>query len=86
MVTQATIWRSRSVSSSRPPTGAELGATWRLNIDTTLRVTDGDGRDLLVSCGAALHHLVVGLALLLNHTVGCVWGATIPSLSVWARF
>jgi hypothetical protein len=44
---------------------------WRLDddvvdlfadVDRWLPVTDPDGRDLAISCGAALHHLVVALA------------------------
>jgi hypothetical protein len=32
------------------------------NVDRWLPVTDSDGRDLMLSCGAALHHLQVALA------------------------
>jgi hypothetical protein len=46
-------WRWRIGSNA-----IELHADW----DRHLTVTDPDGRDLIVSCGAALHHLQVALA------------------------
>lgn len=41
--------------------------------DRHLPATDPDGRDLLVSCGAALHHLRSGFA-------ACGWGTTVHRL------
>lgn len=56
--------RAPSVHNSQPwlwrvdPEGVDLFA----DPDRRLFATDPDGRDLLLSCGAALHHLVVALA------------------------
>jgi nitroreductase len=56
--------RAPSVHNSQPwrwrvtPAGVDLFA----DQDRHLLAIDPDGRDLLLSCGAALHHLVVGLA------------------------
>ncbi len=60
----ATAVRAPSVYNSQP-------WRWRIGRDTVdlfadddrrLAFTDPDGNDLLLSCGAALHHLTVGLA------------------------
>ncbi|GAA2558886.1 hypothetical protein [Pseudonocardia hydrocarbonoxydans] len=56
--------RAPSVHNSQPwrwrigPDAIELHADW----DRHLSVTDPDHRDLVLSCGAALHHLRVALA------------------------
>lgn len=47
-------WRWRASTSD----GVDLFA----DPDRRLSTVDADGRDLLISCGAALHHLVVALA------------------------
>ncbi|HEV8557654.1 MAG TPA: NAD(P)H nitroreductase [Actinophytocola sp.] len=58
--------RAPSVHNTQPwrwllgDSTVHLMADWRRH----LPVTDPDGRDLLISCGAALHHLRVGLAAL----------------------
>lgn len=49
--TQPWLWRSTT-------TGLDLFADWSRH----LHVADPDGRDLLLSCGAALHHLRVAAA------------------------
>jgi nitroreductase len=56
--------RAPSIYNSQPwrwragPAGVDLFA----DLDRNLITIDSDGRGLLISCGAALHHLVVGLA------------------------
>lgn len=56
--------RAPSVHNSQPwrwrigPDGVDLYA----DPDRQLPATDADGRDVLLSCGAALHHLLVALA------------------------
>jgi hypothetical protein len=49
--TQPWLWRAA-------PAGLDLFADWSRH----LQVADPDGRDLLLSCGAALHHLRVAAA------------------------
>ena len=57
--------RAPSVHNSQPwrwrirPDSVELHADW----DRHLVATDPDRRDLVLSCGAALHHLEVALAV-----------------------
>jgi nitroreductase len=56
--------RAPSVNNTQPwqwrirPDSVELHADWNRH----LMATDPDRRDLLLSCGAALHHLEVALA------------------------
>ncbi|MFB9905380.1 Acg family FMN-binding oxidoreductase [Allokutzneria oryzae] len=67
--------RAPSVHNSQPwrwrvgETALHLYADWSRHVP----VTDRDGRDLVVSCGAALHHLRVALAAL-------GWGGTVRRL------
>jgi hypothetical protein len=58
--------RAPSVHNSQPWLWWIGDSVIQLHADMArwLPVTDGDGRDLLVSCGAALHHLRVALAAL----------------------
>jgi len=51
--TQPWLWRTS-------PEGLELFADWSRQLSRA----DPDGRDVLVSCGAALHHLQVAAAAL----------------------
>jgi hypothetical protein len=68
-----TVWsaitlanRGPSVHNTQPWRWRVIGESIHLAADHTrrLRATDLDGRDLLLSCGAALHHLRVALAAL----------------------
>ena len=56
--------RAPSIHNSQPWRWRINGHTIELHADRTrhLRHADSDGRDLLLSCGAALHHLQVALA------------------------
>jgi nitroreductase len=56
--------RAPSVHNSQPWRWRVTGRTVDLYADRSrqLRSTDSDGRDLVLSCGAALHHLQVALA------------------------
>jgi len=58
--------RAPSIHNTQPWRWAMGDSSVHLFADTdrTLPATDPDGRDLLVSCGAALHHLRVGFAAL----------------------
>jgi nitroreductase len=72
-VKRHTVWsaitlanRAPSVHNTQPWRWRVAGESIHLTADHTrrLRATDLDGRDLLLSCGAALHHLQVALAAL----------------------
>ncbi|MCP2170171.1 Acg family FMN-binding oxidoreductase [Goodfellowiella coeruleoviolacea] len=67
--------RAPSVHNSQPWRWRVGGRSVHLYADWSrhLPATDPDGRDLVVSCGAALHHLRVALAAL-------GWGATVHRL------
>ena len=56
--------RAPSIHNTQPWTFVVSEKTIELYADDTrwLAVTDADKRDLLLSCGAALHHLRIGLA------------------------
>lgn len=56
--------RAPSLHNTQPWRLRRIGSTLRLEADRTRQLpgTDPDGRGLLVSCGAALHHLRVALA------------------------
>jgi nitroreductase len=58
--------RAPSVHNSQPWRWRIIGRTVHLyaDYDRQLSETDPDGRDLLLSCGAALHHLRVGFGAL----------------------
>ncbi|MEO6090269.1 MAG: NAD(P)H nitroreductase [Umezawaea sp.] len=58
--------RAPSIHNTQPWRWAMGDSSVHLFADTTrsVPVTDPDGRDLLVSCGSALHHLRVGFAAL----------------------
>jgi len=67
--------RAPSVHNSQPWLWRVGDRTLHLYADPTRQLveTDPDGRDLLLSCGAALHHLRVGLGAL-------GWGAEVTRL------
>jgi nitroreductase len=56
--------RAPSIHNSQPWRWQITGQTVHLYADLSrwLPATEADGRDLLLSCGAALHHLRVALA------------------------
>ncbi|PRX45207.1 hypothetical protein B0I33_110307 [Prauserella shujinwangii] len=67
--------RAPSVHNSQPWRWRVGDRTAHLDAEQSLRLpsTDPDGRDLLLSCGAALHHLRIGFAAL-------GWRATVHRL------